>query len=114
MSKMNGDVTLGPVTLIPPGEGRNFTLGSERIAVFHTRSGELFATQADCPHRNGPLADGLLGETTVICPLHAWKFELRTGELAGGDCKLRTFPVRLTSDGLIVLTADVAESVIST
>lgn len=105
------EVTLGSLDLIPPGEGRNFVLGKERIAVFHTRSGELFATQADCPHRNGPLADGLIGGKTVICPLHAWKFDLASGELQGGDCKLKTYPVRVTSDGLVALTVGIAESV---
>jgi nitrite reductase (NADH) small subunit len=107
------EVTLGPLDLVPQGEGRNFALGKERIAVFHTRSGELFATQADCPHRNGPLADGLVGDKTVICPLHAWKFDLSTGQLYGSDCKLRTYPVRVTSDGLIALSLGVPESVSS-
>jgi nitrite reductase (NADH) small subunit len=113
MREKEEEVTLGPLDLIPPGEGRTFALGNERIAVFHTRSGELFATQADCPHRNGPLADGLIGERTVICPLHAWKFDLSTGQLNGGDCRLRTYPVRVTSDGLVTLTAGVAEPVSS-
>jgi len=107
------EVTLGPVHLIPLGEGRTFEVGTERIAVFHTRSGELFATQADCPHRNGPLADGLLGGDTVICPLHSWKFDLRTGQLTGGDCRLKTYGVRASSDGLIMLTARIPESVTS-
>lgn len=105
------EVTLGSVELIPPGEARNFAVGNERVAVFHTRSGELFATQAACPHRNGPLADGLIGDTTVICPLHAWKFDLSSGNLQGGDCKLKTYPVRLTPDGLIALTVGTAEPV---
>ena len=114
MREKDKEVTLGPLDLIPPGEGRTFDLGNERIAVYHTRSGELFATQADCPHRNGPLADGLIGDRTVICPLHAWKFDLSTGQLNGGDCKLRTYPVRMTSDRLIALVADVPEPVSST
>jgi nitrite reductase (NADH) small subunit len=107
------EVTLGSLHLIPPGEGRNFALGNERIAVFHTRSGELFATQADCPHRKGPLADGLIGDGTVICPLHAWKFDLASGRLQGGDCNLKTYPVRLTSDGLIAVSVGVTEPVTS-
>lgn len=108
------EITLGSLDLIPLGEGRNFAWGNERIAVFHTRSGELFATQANCPHRNGPLADGLIGGNTVICPLHAWKFDLTSGVLQGGDCKLKTYPVRVTAEGLIALTVAVAEPVVST
>ena len=53
------EVTLGPLHSIPAGEGRSFQAGTKRIAVFRTRQGELFASQADCPHRGGPLADGL-------------------------------------------------------
>jgi nitrite reductase (NADH) small subunit len=105
------EVTLGSVELIPPGEARNFAVGNEPVAVFRSRSGELFATQAACPHRNGPLADGLIGDTTVICPLHGWKFDLASGKLQGGDCKLKIYPVRLTHDGLIALTVGIAESV---
>ena len=77
-----------------------------RIAVFHTRAGEVFATQAECPHRVGPLADGLLGGTTLVCPLHAWKFDLRTGQALYGDCDLTTYPVRLSAAGEILLTLD--------
>ena len=104
------EVTLGPLRRIPPGEGRNFEIEGERVAVFHTRSGEVFATQAYCPHKNGPLADGLVGGHTVICPLHAWKFDLPTGQLSTGDCKLKTYPVRTSSDGLIVLSIQVPET----
>ncbi|MFL6416693.1 MAG: Rieske (2Fe-2S) protein [Bryobacteraceae bacterium] len=113
MNEMNRELILGPLAAIPVGEARTFALGNERIAVFHTRSGELFATQADCPHRNGPLADGLLGNNTVICPLHAWKFDLRTGDLQGGDCKLKTYPVRTDAEGLVVLTVSIREPAIS-
>ena len=63
------ELTLGPLSAIPPGEGRNFVSLGEKIAVFRTRGGEVFAVQAECPHRGGPLADGLLGGTTLICPL---------------------------------------------
>src|ERR1044071_7787515 len=60
------EVTIDAVSSIPPGEGRTFEVGSLRIAVFHTRHGEVFATQAECPHRGGPLADGLLGGSTLV------------------------------------------------
>ena len=60
--------------------------------------------QAECPHRGGPLADGLVGGTTLICPLHAWKFDLTTGEALFGDCGIKTFPVRVDECGRIILT----------
>lgn len=96
---------LGPVDQIPVGEGRNFSVAAQRVAVFRTRRGDLFATQADCPHRGGPLADGLVGERTVICPLHDWNFDLATGETKNGACGLAVYPVRAV-DGEIVLTVE--------
>lgn len=103
------EVTLGPLSLIPAGEGRNFEIAGERIAVFHTRAGQVFATQADCPHKNGPLADGLVGGNTVICPLHSWKFDLSTGGADMGSCALKTYLVSVNEDKQIILTLGVPE-----
>jgi nitrite reductase (NADH) small subunit len=100
---MNGEHAIGHLTQIPLGEGRNFDIDGTIVTVFRTRSNELFATQPRCPHRQGPLADGLLGGTMLVCPLHDTTFDLRTGEsVAGGYC-LRTYPVRATADGRIML-----------
>ena len=63
----------------------------------------MFATQADCPHRGGPLADGLLGGHTLICPLHALKFDLASGRALDGSCTLRTYPARLGDSEQIVV-----------
>jgi nitrite reductase (NADH) small subunit len=97
------EVTLGPLDAIPRGEGRTFAVGSRRIAVFHTRQGGVYATQAECPHRAGPLADGLLGGTTLVCPLHSWKFDLQTGQAADGQCALATYPVRVGRNGQVMV-----------
>src|SRR4051794_20816553 len=100
------ELTLCPLQAIPPGEGRNFDAMGEKIAVFRTLAGAVFAVQAACPHRGGPLADGLLGGTTLICPLHAWKFDVATGNVLFGDCGLKTYPVRVDDAGLIVLNLE--------
>jgi nitrite reductase (NADH) small subunit len=102
------EVVVGQASDIPPGEGRNFEFAGHRIAVFHTRSGHFYAVQAWCPHKQGPLADGLVGGTTVICPLHSWKFDLVTGEpmpreSAPSDCKLKTYSVRVDDAERILL-----------
>jgi nitrite reductase (NADH) small subunit len=103
MTDTAAEIVLGPVAAIPPGEGRTYAVNGERIAVFRARNGELYAVQAECPHKGGPLADGLMGGTTLICPLHAWKFDLRSGEGLMGACGLRTFAVRVNEDGRIVI-----------
>jgi nitrite reductase (NADH) small subunit len=97
---------IGTLSQIPPGEGRNFLVGGTTVAVFHTHAGEVFATQPACPHLGGPLADGLLGNAAVLCPLHDRLFDLRTGQQIGGDCALRCYPVQLTPEGAIVLTLE--------
>ena len=97
---------LGPLAQIPRGEGRVFDLSGRRVAVFHARGGAVYATPAACPHRGGPLADGLLGGDTLICPLHGWKFNLASGAAVMGDCGLTTYDVRVTEEGQLVLTLD--------
>jgi nitrite reductase (NADH) small subunit len=95
---------IGPLSRIPPGEGRCFRVAGEEIAVFHTRDGTTYATQARCPHRGGPLADGLVGDGRVICPLHSRVFLLDTGEAERGRCPaLRTYPTRLNEAGEILV-----------
>jgi nitrite reductase (NADH) small subunit len=71
---------------VPPGEGRAITVHGRRVAIFRTH--ELwYALDAYCPHLGGPLADGILADRTVICPLHERRFALDTGEaITGGAC----------------------------
>ncbi|HLI70594.1 MAG TPA: Rieske (2Fe-2S) protein [Ktedonobacteraceae bacterium] len=98
---------LGSIEHIPPGEGRRYEVEGLSLAVFRTRENRVFATQAVCPHREGPLADGIIGAGKVICPLHGYKFNLATGEPVGHPCAaLKTYPVVVTSDGHMILTLE--------
>jgi nitrite reductase (NADH) small subunit len=100
-------VNLGPLAAIPPGEGRAFQVAGREIAVFRTRAGAVFATQARCPHLAGPLADGLVGGGKVVCPLHSYAFELATGRAIGHACgALRTYPVGISPADEVLLTLD--------
>ena len=103
MSRTMTEFKLCRLSAVPSGEGRNFDALGVRITVFRPRSGGVFAVQATCPHRGGPLADGLLGGTTLICPLHAWKFDVSTGDVLFGDCGLKVYPARVDESGQIVL-----------
>ena len=70
---------------IPLGEGRSITLDGRRIAIFRATGG-WYALDAVCPHRGGPLADGIVCDRAVICPLHDRRFDLETGAaLTTGD-----------------------------
>lgn len=98
-------INLGPIGRIPEGEGRTFDVEGLEIAVFRPRSGEVFATQASCPHAGGPLADGFIGNGKVICPFHAYRFDLATGCADGNGCPpLATYPAGVTSDGDVIVT----------
>jgi nitrite reductase (NADH) small subunit len=95
---------LGSIEQIPVGEGRTFQLGSTAVAVFRARDGKVLATQALCPHREGLLADGLVGNNKVVCPMHSYKFSLLTGQSIGNECEaLQTYAVSLNETGDILL-----------
>jgi len=80
---MTGFRRIGAVDDVPLLEGRTVTVAGRRIAVFRTGDG-FHAVDAACPHRAGPLADGLVADNCVTCPLHGWRFDLRTGASLGG------------------------------
>jgi len=95
-------VNLGSIEEIAPGQGRCYIVEGEEIAVFRQRDGRLFATQNRCPHRQGPLSEGVAGAGKVICPLHSHKFDLATGHGAErGEC-LKVYRVT-ECDGDVIL-----------
>jgi nitrite reductase (NADH) small subunit len=102
-------VNLGSIEKIPPGQGFCFIVGGEEVAVFRQRDGRLFATQNRCPHKQGPLSEGLIGAGKVICPLHAHKFDLATGQGPAPQECLKAFQVR-ESQGEIFLTLEMHPS----
>ncbi|KWX67684.1 Rieske 2Fe-2S domain-containing protein [Mycobacterium sp. NAZ190054] len=97
-------IDVGRVDEIPVGEGRTFAIDGTQIAVFRLRDGSLRAVDAVCPHRGGPLADGLADDCVVVCPLHGHTFDMRTGgEVSGADMSVRSYPV-VAVDGTIRVT----------
>jgi nitrite reductase (NADH) small subunit len=74
---------IGRVADVPELEGRSVAIDGRRIAVFRLPDGWA-AVDGDCPHRGGPLSDGLVTERCVTCPLHNRRYDLRTGQQEGG------------------------------
>ena len=74
---------IGRVGDVPELEGRSVTIADRRIAVFRLPDGWA-AVDGECPHRGGPLSDGIVSERCVTCPLHNRRFDLRTGALLSG------------------------------
>jgi nitrite reductase (NADH) small subunit len=101
-------IAITPVENIPPREGRAVRLGAVSVAVFNT--GERFlAVENRCPHKGGPLADGIVGGEVVTCPLHNWRICLHTGAVTR-PCDttapaVRTFEV-MERDGMLMLGLD--------
>ncbi len=102
---MGSDVVahrLGPLTQVPRGEGRAFGVDGTQVAIFHLRTGAVHAVSAVCPHKGGPLADGQIDGSVVLCPLHLNAWELATGCSRSGQPDLQTWRVQIES-GEIVL-----------
>ena len=90
------------------GLGRAFRIGGQSVAVFRTRTGKVFALANSCPHRGGPLADGMLAGDQVVCPLHAFRFAPESGACDQANvCPVATFPVKVV-EGLVRVGVTIA------
>ena len=80
------------------------------IAVFRTASDQVFALKDSCPHKGGPLSQGIVHGGTVTCPLHNWKIDLASGEALGPDegCT-NTFATRV-ENGVVYLALSANEA----
>jgi len=97
-------VRVAPCDNIPPREGREVVIGGRHIAVFNL-GGRFFATDNRCPHKGGPLCDGIVTGAAVVCPLHAWKINLATGRVERPEAMhacLQTYPIRVENDVLLL------------
>jgi nitrite reductase (NADH) small subunit len=85
---------------VPLREGRRVMHEKGEAALFRTVHG-WFAVDNKCPHKGGPLADGILSHTSVYCPLHNWKVGLEDGRVqAGGEGCVKNYPVKV-EDGKV-------------
>lgn len=79
-------IDIGPLDQIEPGMAATLPVeGGDEIAVFQTLQGEVFALVNKCPHKGGPLSQGIVHGDSVSCPLHNWRISLRSGQALGED-----------------------------
>ncbi len=92
-----------------PGQAYRLDLDPP-VAVFRTDAGELFAIDDTCTHQDASLADGWLEGCEVECPLHASKFDLRTGTVDAPPAKrpVRTHGVSVVNGDIVVTLSDTA------
>jgi nitrite reductase (NADH) small subunit len=89
---------------IPLREGRAVTIGHEQVAIFNLGD-KFLAVENRCPHRGGPLADGIVSGDSVVCPLHQWKVCLSSGAVVRPQEQqacVRSFPVQVI-DGVVLV-----------
>lgn len=99
-------IDIGAMADIPPRGSRLVLTPTGDIALFKTAAGRIFALWDKCPHKGGPLSQGIVHGDSVTCPLHNWIIGLETGEVKGPDqgCARRV-EIRLEA-GRILLPAD--------
>src|SRR5688572_12152784 len=104
--------TVARLDELPDIGGKEVIVGGTRICLFK-HNGQVFATAAECPHKQAPLACGWVENGTVSCALHGWQFDLKTGECTNipGQA-IKTFRVRV-SEGNIQLVTDLPMNTLS-
>lgn len=96
-------VAVGAIEDIPRRGARCVSYGAMTIAVFRTENDRVFALEDKCPHRNGPLSQGIVHDGCVTCPLHNWVISLETGEAQGADeGATASFPVKLDGGKILL------------
>lgn len=97
-------IDAGPAVGVPARGARVLKVGGIDIAVFRTGDGKLFALRDRCPHRGGPLSQGIVHGDCVTCPMHDWVIDLKSGTAKGPDeGSTPTFDVRVDGGRVLVL-----------
>jgi nitrite reductase (NADH) small subunit len=99
-------IEIGSLNAIPRRGARCVNTPNGKIAVFRTREDQVFAIENRCPHKHGPLSEGIVHGASVTCPLHNWVFDLATGQAQGADeGSVRTYAIDVV-DGRIFMAAE--------
>jgi len=103
-SKANNWIEVCKLDEIPPSQARTVQAGDNMIAVFRLTDDRVKAVENRCPHKQGPLAEGIISGDDILCPLHNWRISLDSGEVAAPDegC-VKTYPVKV-EDGQVFLS----------
>ena len=95
-------VRVGRAADVPAGSGRVFEAAGRTLAVFNV-DGTFYAIDNECSHRGGPLGEGDLEGTVVLCPWHAWRWDVTTGNNANNPAvKVACYPVSVEGEAVFV------------
>jgi nitrite reductase (NADH) small subunit len=104
---MNGDgiswIDIGALDDVPRQGARVLKTVAGCVAVFRTTDDDVYALDDRCPHKGGPLSQGIVAGRTVTCPLHNWVIDLATGQATGADKgSTPVRPVRVEAGRILV------------
>ena len=87
---------------LPAGSTKTVEVSGRTIALYNV-GGRVHATSNDCPHRGGPLGEGVLGGEVITCPWHAFEYDVTTGScLTNPSLKIACYPVKLEGQEILV------------
>ncbi|MEO9865501.1 MAG: nitrite reductase small subunit NirD [Yoonia sp.] len=96
-------IDVAPLDDVPARGARMLKTAHGCVAVFRTADDEVFALDNACPHKQGPLAEGIVHGKSVTCPLHNWVFSLETGMAQGQDVgQVTTYPARVDAGRILI------------
>lgn len=96
-------IAIGRIEDIPFRGARCVKTPMGKIGVFRTAENQIFAIEDHCPHKGGPLSQGIVHGTSVTCPLHNWVISLETGKALGADDgAVRTIPLEVRGEEIFI------------
>jgi len=100
---MSDWIEIGTLDDIPQLGARVITSDNGNIAVFRTAEDKIFAVKDECPHKKGPLSQGMVHGNKVSCPLHDWKINLDSGiAVAPDEGCAATYPIKMQGDKIML------------
>lgn len=89
-------IDIGALDDIPAQGARVVKTAEGCVAIFRTADDRVFAMEDRCPHKGGPLSEGIVHGDRVTCPLHNWVFDMNSGQAQGADeGMVRTFAAKV-------------------
>lgn len=96
-------VDIGALDDIPRQGARVVKTAQGCVAVFRTADDQVFALEDRCPHKGGPLSEGIVHGTSVTCPLHNWVFDMNSGAAQGSDeGMVKTFATKIQQGRVLI------------
>ena len=99
---MGAFVRVAAVGELAPGTSRMVEVNGKEVALYNV-DGKIYATTNICPHQGGPLAEGMLEGTTIVCPWHAWAFDVKSGgSPVNPRARIEVYEVRVENGDILV------------